>query len=98
MLTIIKVLEESPDPICLFTLIYNMFTYNHWSSRGLVVKVLDSKLKGYEFKTDTGHGSFSKFRQFRLPHFASVYSAANKYKHCLEGTCDGLVSRPGESV
>ena len=25
-------------------------------------------------------------------------SAANEYKHCLEGTCDGLVSRPGESV
>ena len=25
----IKVLEESPDPICLFTLIYTMFTYNH---------------------------------------------------------------------
>ena len=43
-------------------------------------------------------GSFSKLRQFRLPYFASVYSAANKYKHCLEGTCDGLVSRPGESV
>ena len=45
-----------------------------------------------------GHGSFSKLRQFRLPYFASVYSAANEYKHCLEGTCDGLVSRPGESV
>ena len=68
------------------------------SSRGLVVKVLDSKFKGCEFKTHTGHGSFSKLRQFRLPHFASVYSAANEYKHCLEGTCDGLVSRPGESV
>ena len=67
---------------------------------GLVVKVLDSKFEGCEFKTHTGHGSFSKLRQFRLPyfHFASVYSAANEYKHCLEGTCDGLVSRPGESV
>ena len=61
-------------------------------SRGLVVKVLDFKFDGCE------HGSFSKLRQFRLPYFASVYSAANEYKHCLEGTCDGLVSRPGESV
>ena len=67
-------------------------------SRGLVVKVLDSKFEGCEFKTHTGHGLFSKLRQFRLPYFASVYSAANEYKHCLEGTCDGLVSRPGESV
>ena len=67
-------------------------------SRGLVVKVLDSKFESCEFKTHTGHGSFSKLRQFRLPYSASVYSAANEYKHCLEGTCDGLVSRPGESV
>ena len=67
-------------------------------SRGLVVKVLDSKFEGCEFKTHTGHGSFSKLRQFRLPYFASVYSAANECKHCLEGTCDGLVSCPGESV
>ena len=67
-------------------------------SRGIVVKVLDFKFEGCEFKTRTGHGSFSKLRQFRLPYFASVYSAANEYKHCLEGTCDGLVSRPGESV
>ena len=36
------------------------------SSRGLVVKVLDSKFKGCEFKTRTGHGSFSKLRQFRF--------------------------------
>ena len=69
-----------------------------WGIRGLVVKVLDSKFEGCEFKTHTGHGSFSKLRQFRLPYFALVYSAANEYKHCLEGTCDGLVSRPGESV
>ena len=67
-------------------------------SRGLVVKVLNSKFEGCEFKTHTGHGSFSKLMQFRLPYFASVYSAANEYNHCLEGTCDGLVSRPGESV
>ena len=72
--------------------------YYRGGSRGLVVKVLDSKFEGCEFKTHTGHGLFSKLRQFRLPYFASVYSAANEYKHCLEGTCDGLVSRPGESV
>ena len=48
--------------------------------RGLVVKVLDSKFESCEFKTHTGHGSFSKLRQFRLPYFASVYSAANEYK------------------
>ena len=36
-------------------------------SRGLVVKVLNSKFKGCEFKTHTGHGSFSKLRQFHLP-------------------------------
>ena len=59
-----------------------------------MVKVLDSKFEGCEFKTHTGHGSFSKLRQFRLPYFASV-SAANEYKH-LFGRY--LVSRPGESV
>ena len=73
------------------------YVVGHGGIRGLVVKVLDS-FEGYEFKTYTGHGSFSKLRQFRLPYFASVYSVANEYKHCLEGTCDGLVSRPGESV
>ena len=62
-------------------------------SRGLVVKVLDSKFEGCEFKTHTGHGSFSKLRQFRLPYFASVYSAANEYKHCLEGTWTSVPSR-----
>ena len=75
-----------------------MYPVTEGGSRGLVVKVLDSKFEGCEFKTHTEHGSFSKLRQFRLPYFASVYSAANEYKHCLEGTCDGLVSRPGESV
>ena len=78
--------------------IFLRFIIQKGGSRGLVVKVLDSKFKGCEFKTHTGHGSFSKLRQFRLPYFASVYSAANEYKHCLEGTCDGLVSCPGESV
>ena len=72
--------------------------FSEGGSHGLVVKVLDSKFKGCEFKTHTGHGSFSKLRQFRLLDFASVHSAVNEYKHCLEGTCDGLVSRPGESV
>ena len=72
--------------------------YAEGGSRGLVVKVLDSEFKGCEFKTHTGHGSFSNLRQFRLPYFASVHSAVNEYKRCLEGTCDGLVSRPGESV
>ena len=46
----------------------------------------------------TGHGSLLKFRQFHLPQFASVYSSANEYQHCWEGTCDGLASCPGESV
>ena len=41
---------------------------------------------------------FFKLRQFHLPRFASVYSAANEYQHCLEGTYDGLASCPGESV
>ena len=77
---------------------FSLSIYDKGGSRGLVVKVLDSKFKGCEFKTHTGHGSFSKLRQFRLPYFASVHSAVNEYKRCLEGTCDGLVSRPGESV
>ena len=77
---------------------YNSALTVKGGSRGLVVKVLDSKFKGCEFKTHTVHCLFSKLRQFRLPYFASVHSAVNEYKHCLEGTCDGLVSRPGESV
>ena len=89
----------SSDPRCTcFRHRNQSVTLGGGGSRGLVVKVLDSKFEGCEFKTHTGHGSFSKLRQFRLPYFASVYSAANEYKHCLEGTCDGLVSRPGESV
>ena len=73
------------------------FSTVNWE-KNKAAKVLDSKFEGCEFKTHTGHGSFSKLRQFRLPYFASVYSAANEYKLCLEGTCDGLVSCPGESV
>ena len=87
--------KHTQNEVCLFLFHLLMCC---GGSRGLVVKVLDSKFKGCEFKTHTGHGSFSKLRQFRLPYFASVYSAVNEYKHCLEGTCDGLVSRPGESV
>ena len=68
-------------------IIINFYGAYKGGSRGLEVKVLDSKFEGCEFKTHT-----------RLPYFASVYSAANEYKHCLEGTCDGLVSCPGESV
>ena len=49
-----------------------------------MVKVLDSKFEGCEFKAHIGHGSFSKLRQFRLPYFTSVYSAANEYKPCLD--------------
>ena len=45
-----------------------------------------------------GHGSLLSLRQFHLPRFASVYSAANEYQHCWEGTGDGLASCPGESV
>ena len=39
-----------------------------------------------------------KLRQFHLPRFASIYSAANEYQHWWEGTCGGLASCPGESV
>ena len=67
-------------------------------SRGLMVKVLDSKFEGCEFKTHAGHGSFSKLRQFRLPYFASVYSAANEYKHCLFGRYLRWTSVPSRRV
>ena len=50
------------------------------------------------FDPHTGHGSLLKLGQFHSPQFASVYSAANEYQHCWEGTCDGLASCPGESV
>ena len=95
----VSVLLQSMAVLSVMALIFTSHVIQHrGGSRGLVVKVLDSKFEGCEFKTHTGHGSFSKLRQFRLPYFASVYSAANEYKHCLEGTCDGLVSCPGESV
>ena len=64
----------------------------------VVVRVLDSGLQGRGFDPHTGHGSLFKLRQFHLPRFASVYPAANEYQQCWEGTCDGLASRPGESV
>ena len=51
-----------------------------------MVKVLDSKFEGCEFKTHTGHGLFSKLRQFRLPYIAiyiyiwkSIYMAKYIY-------------------
>ena len=68
------------------------------SGRDLVVTVLDSGLSGRWFDPYTGCGSLLKLRQFHLPHFASVYSAANEYRQCWEGTCDGLASCPVESV
>ena len=63
-----------------------------------MVRVLDSGLKVRGFDPHTGDGLLLKLRQFHLPRFASVYSAANEYQHCWEGTCDGLASCPGESV
>ena len=48
------------------------------SGRGLVVRVLDSGLQRRGFDPHTGHGSLLKLRQFHLPRFASVYSAANE--------------------
>ena len=35
-------------------------------SRGLVVKVLDSKFEGCEFKTHTGHGSLPQSTQLQM--------------------------------
>ena len=44
---------------------------------------------GRGFDPRTGRGSLLKLSQFRLPRFASVYTAANEYQqlHCWEGTC-----------
>ena len=42
-----------------------------------MVKVLDSKFEGCEFKTHTGHGSFSKLRQFRLPQSTQLQMSTN---------------------
>ena len=57
----------------------NYLWFGKPSSRGLVVRVLDSGLNGHGFDPHTGHGSLLKLRQFHLglPQFASVYSAAN---------------------
>ena len=61
------------------------------SGRGLVVRVLDSRLEGRGFDSHTGHGSLLKLKQFHLPRFASsVYSAANEYQHCWEGTVPAM--------
>ena len=51
--------------------------------------VLDSRVEGF---------ILTPGMQFRLPQFSSVYSAANEYQHCWEGTCDGLASCPGGLV
>ena len=58
------------------------------SGRGPVVRVLDSGLWGHGIDPHTGHGSLLKPRQFHLPQFASVYSAANEYQHCWDGSCE----------
>ena len=63
-----------------------------------MVRVLDSGLYGREFDIHTEHCSILKRRQFPSPQFSSVYSAVNACHHRWEGTCDGLVSRPGRSV
>ena len=63
-----------------------------------MVRVLDSGLYGHGIDHHTGHGSLLKPRQIHLPQFATVYSAANEYQHCCDGSCDGLASCPGESV
>ena len=64
------------------------------SGRVLVVRVLDSGLYGHGIDPHTGHGSLLKPRQFHLPQFASVYSAASEYQHCLDDSCDELASCP----
>ena len=38
-----------------------------WSSRGVGIKVLDSKLNACAYKPDSGHGVVLKVQQFRLP-------------------------------
>ena len=63
-----------------------------------MVRVFDSGFWSHGFDPHTGHGSLLKLRQFHLPQFASVYSAANEYQHCWEDTCDGLASCRKESV
>ena len=72
-----------------------LYFYGEWSwpSYGGGLRTL-----GHGFDPHTGHSSLLKHRQFHLPQCASVYSAANEYQHCWEGTCDGLASCPGESV
>ena len=67
-----------------------MYYINLGSGHGLVVKVLDSGLYSLGFDPHTGHDSVLKPTQFHLPQFASVYSAANEYQHCWEGTCGEL--------
>ena len=58
------------------------------SGHGLEVRVLDSGLQGRGFHPHTGHGSLLNSGNLFYPKFASVYSSANEYQHCWEGTCD----------
>ena len=86
-----KIVRSKTNPTCTLKLFYAEIiaqTYNHSTysggSRGIVDKVLHSKLKGYQFKSDTGYSWFSEFGQFHLPRFTCVFLK----KHCsfLPGT------------
>ena len=66
-----------------------------------MVKVLDSGLWGQEFDTHAIHGSLLQLSPFCSPQFAPYTQreyAVNEYRHCWEGTYDGLASCPGQSV
>ncbi len=63
-----------------------------------LVRGLDPQSNGDEIDPHSQHGSLLKPRQFHLLPFASMYSAANEYQHCWDGSCGELASCPGESV
>ena len=84
------------SPLC--RTMFRSRIWNTKSGRGLVVRVLDSRQWGHRINPHTGRGSLLKPRQFHLPQFASVYSAANEYQHCCDDSCDELASCPGQSV
>ena len=52
--------QFAPFSCCNTHLFVVVFCHFRGAAVGLVVKVLDSKFKGCEFKTHTGNGSFSK--------------------------------------
>ena len=82
-------------------ILFNSFRFHSFrrSGRGLVVRALDSDLRGRRFDPHTGRGSLLKLGQFHSPNLPQyTQSSANEYQRYLEGTCDGLVSCPGESV